>query len=246
MSAIETYPLNVKQFIVDTLRLTPMHKAAYLMILLDYCARGEAPPDDDNVLCSVTGLMDWSLARPLIATLFDIRDGRWYHTAIEAEIERQAKVKTTAMTASDAAKRKRDERKGIAAFVSGKSDNQLAGLVNVEAVKQEVERLGPAPQLVTIEVAQPAAPVDHPIPEDFAIDGADFITCQSAGANLEEIAEWSDYFRQYHAEAGTLATDWKALFYRFVARKVEERDKKPKVKPRIELSRRAPAPPGAA
>ena len=235
---IDTYPLDVKQFIVDTLRLPPIAKAAYLMIILDYCARGEAPPADQHVLGQITHA-DIKTLEYLIP-LFDVRDGRWYHAGIEAEMARQAKVRSVAVNASKAAKDKRDQRKGLTQLIVEQSPlGQAATTVTITV---------PPPQPINTPPAaiQPPAPVDHPIPDDFALDGADIIQCQSAGAGTGEIAEWLDYFRQYHAEAGTLAVDWKALFHRFVGRKIEERDAKPKPKPRIEVSRRAPAPPGAA
>jgi len=243
MTSIATYPLDVRGFIVETLRLPLACKAAYLMILVDYCARGEPPPDDDHVLAALTSAAAaWPLMRPVVAPLFDIRDGRWYHTGIEAELERVRKVQANAVRASQIAGLSKRRKKApepppmnTPDIVAAMADAAATGL-GVTQTHIPVEELTiPEP---------PSAATMEPMLEDFVLTGDDVLECQTRGATLDEIAEWLDYFRGYHLKAGTLAEDWTVLWYRFVDRKIEERDKGgKKAKPRVEVSRRAPAPP---
>lgn len=246
MTAIETYPLNVKQFIVDTLRLPPIAKAAYLMILLDYCAQGGPPSDEPEVLASIVNmdLEDWEDNwRSLVSPLFDRRDGRWHHAGVDAEIERQSKVRNNAVSASKTAKQKRDQRKGLVPQSAPVACSSLpSGEIEpaVMPVSAGADTL-PAPEDDGWKFRKEA--LDHPLPEDFIIDGPLVIECQNRGADMGEIADWFDWFKAYHAEAGTLSTDWPAAFLRHVDKKMAEKNGKPKGKPRLELSRRAPAPP---
>jgi len=257
MTTLNVYPLNVKEFIVETLRLPVWCKAAYLMILLDYCTRGEPPPDDDHVLMQITSSTpdEWlKNDRPLLAPLFDIRDGKWYHKGIEAELERARLTKDNAARASKIAGNKRrkapvelsQDRVKIGeqfdeAYKAAAADAFAHGVGTTVAHIPIAELTAPAPPAVT---HTDVAATMEPLSEDFVLTGEDVIECQTRGATLDEIADWLDYFRSYHLKAGTLAEDWTALWFRLVDRKIEERDKTArKAKPRVELSRRAPAPP---
>ncbi len=260
VTTLDTFPIDVKRFIVETLRLPLPAKAAYLMLILDYCANGKPLPDDDLVLASVTQTSDWPTLRPYVAELFDIRDGRWHHAEIDAEIERVAKVQANAANASLKAAEKRS------ADAQGRKARG-PDLTPITPITPEIERafretMRPLaeferPASTTTYIGKPpapAAPIDppapelyaEPIPENFRLTGEDVIRAQNAGADIDELSEWLNYFGDYHTKASTMSDDWPTLWWRFFDRKMEAKNKTaaPKGKPRVELTnRRAPAPP---
>lgn len=255
MTTLATFPLNVSKFIVDTLRLPPIAKGAYLMILLDYCAKGEPPPDNANVLAQIAGVdfEDWDEEyTDLIRPLFVIHDGRWFHTEIEDELARARKVADNAARASVKAAEARTKRtpapKPLAFEAEAAIRAEELGPRRAPAPTTQVMHIGkppaPAPEP---DLPEPEAPPDvMPIPEDFALDGTMLIQCRNSGADMDDIAGWLDYFRSYNATAGTLSDDWTAAWWRYFDKKVIEKNKaaKPaKAAPRVEVSRRAPPPP---
>lgn len=63
---------------------------AYLMLIKHYWCSGAPLPDDDTQLWRIAtcdGIGQWrKVARPMIAPLFDIRDGLWFHHKVEEEL----------------------------------------------------------------------------------------------------------------------------------------------------------------
>lgn len=82
------FPFYVGDYTRDTARLTTEAHGAYLLLILDYWVNG-APPDDDEVLATITKLpvSIWRKRRSSIASFFKMKDGRWVHSRIEKEIE---------------------------------------------------------------------------------------------------------------------------------------------------------------
>lgn len=82
------FPFNIKAYMTDTMRLSTEAHGAYLLLMLDYYSMAEPPPDDDDVLAAITKLpaSDWIKYRKVLAPLFQIRDGHWFHDRIEAEM----------------------------------------------------------------------------------------------------------------------------------------------------------------
>ena len=79
------YPGDYKS---DTGRLTTVQHGAYILLLLDYYATGEAPPDDDIVLAKITlcdSQNEWFAIRKAIARHFEITDV-WRHERCEKEL----------------------------------------------------------------------------------------------------------------------------------------------------------------
>lgn len=112
------FPFNVKAYVTDTMRLTTEAHGAYLLLMLDYYSTAEAPPDDNEVLATICKLTPdaWMKHRKVLAPFFQITDGRWVHTRIEAEmLEACAKHdKASAKSAAAAAARWGKDAKGNA------------------------------------------------------------------------------------------------------------------------------------
>lgn len=81
-------PLYIGDYLRDTTRLTTAQHGAYLLLIMDYWTNG-APPDDDEVLASITksNPEEWAKLRAAIASKFQIEDGVWRHSRIDQELE---------------------------------------------------------------------------------------------------------------------------------------------------------------
>lgn len=167
MTTLAIYPLDVKQFLVETLRLPPIAKAAYLMIILDYCGRGEPPPDNDVILNQITGTNNQNIL-DAIRPLFEVRDGFWRHAAIDAEIERVAKVQANAVRASAAAAAKKTG-KPVAAKIDGFKVDNAVFVPPFEAFQGEMTRgaqASPMAKFVAPIETPPAARAAPPPPSE--------------------------------------------------------------------------------
>jgi len=84
------FPFYVGDYIKTTARLTTEAHGAYLLLMLDYWARG-SPPDDNNVLATITRLPvnRWiTKVRPLLVGFFEVADGVWRHRRRSQSAER--------------------------------------------------------------------------------------------------------------------------------------------------------------
>jgi uncharacterized protein YdaU (DUF1376 family) len=84
-------PLFVGDYLRDTTRLTTEKHGAYLLLIMDYWING-APPDDDEVLSSITKMQlpAWRKIRPSLVQLFNVVDGFWHHKRIDEELLKAA------------------------------------------------------------------------------------------------------------------------------------------------------------
>lgn len=81
-------PIWIGDYLADTQRLTCEQHGAYLLLIFDYWRNGP-PPDDDDVLRSIVKLdaKAWTKHRPVLARMFQVRDGAWHHRRIDRELE---------------------------------------------------------------------------------------------------------------------------------------------------------------
>lgn len=86
-------PMYWGDYMRDTGHLTAAEHGAYLMLIARYWGAGAALLDDDAQLQRTARMtpMEWRKARPVIAALFKIEDGKWTHKRIDSEIERARK-----------------------------------------------------------------------------------------------------------------------------------------------------------
>lgn len=110
------FPFYVGDYVRDTARLTTEAHGAYLLLMLDYWVNG-APPDDDDVLATITKLpvAVWKKRRPTLIKFFKVKDGVWTHNRIEKEKEKAESVSSAnsdkAREAAEARWAKERERK---------------------------------------------------------------------------------------------------------------------------------------
>ena len=88
MSSTPWFKFYPGDYLADTRRLTRSQHGAYLLILIDYFATGEAPPDDDLLLARLTlcdTQSEWLAIRKAIAQYFEITDV-WLNSRCEKEL----------------------------------------------------------------------------------------------------------------------------------------------------------------
>jgi len=104
------FPFYVGDYLRDTARLTTEAHGAYLLLMLDYWVNG-APPDDDEVLATITKLpvTIWKKRRKSLIGFFEIKDGRLTHKRIERE---RARAKDVGAANSDKARAAANKRWG--------------------------------------------------------------------------------------------------------------------------------------
>lgn len=102
------FPFYVGDYVRDTARLTTEAHGAYLLLMLDYWVNG-APPDDDEVLATITKLpvTIWRKRRRSLSGFFEIKDGTWTHKRIEKE---RAKAIEVGSSNSDKAREAAERR----------------------------------------------------------------------------------------------------------------------------------------
>jgi uncharacterized protein YdaU (DUF1376 family) len=85
-------PLFIGDYLADTMRLTRDQHGGYLLLIMDYWRSGEAPPDDDDILATITKSTpsEWKKLRAILAKFFTIEDGLWKHKRIEIEMQKAA------------------------------------------------------------------------------------------------------------------------------------------------------------
>jgi len=88
MSSTPWFKFYPGDYLADTRRLTRSQHGAYLLILIDYFATGEAPPNDDLLLARLTlcdTQSEWLAIRKVIAQYFEITDV-WLNSRCEKEL----------------------------------------------------------------------------------------------------------------------------------------------------------------
>jgi uncharacterized protein YdaU (DUF1376 family) len=86
-------PLYVAEWDLSTGHLTNEQDGAYGRLVRWYWREGGPPSDDDEELASIVrvDVKTWRKSlRPKLAKFFDIRDGKWWHSRVEATIDEWA------------------------------------------------------------------------------------------------------------------------------------------------------------
>ena len=88
MSSTPWFKFYPGDYLADTRRLTRSQHGAYLLLLIDYFATGQAPPNDDAVLARLTlcdTQSDWLAIRKAIEPFFEITNV-WRNKRCEKEL----------------------------------------------------------------------------------------------------------------------------------------------------------------
>lgn len=181
-------PLYVADYLADTQRLTTEQHGAYFLLLLDYWRNG-APPDNDQVLSQITRLSvdAWVNARSMLEAFFEQRDGCWFHSRVELELEKARDNKQfaedRARAGAEAMWKKRREAE------SNASSNALSmPEAKQEAMLQACTSPSPSPSPSKTPAKSPTKPA-----------------ADAAGADGQEKrrAIWKAYSDAYFARYGT-------------------------------------------
>jgi len=268
MSKELTYRLGVTTFKRETGRLGPAVVGAYIRILMDYFEQGEAPPDDDMVLSRIAGCdpVTWADIRVKIerAGLFEIKTligstRVWTHAGAEAEIaaalSRKDKSKKAATAAGQNHTERAAQRQGNGTVMIG-ADPEAHRTAQAHEEQAEVNIMSQiSDDFVETDDDDdgiPEPPVPQPpgivfesgIDPEFKPTGSWIVNAQADGYDAAQISVELDAFKRYHHAAGTTSINWPEMWDRWWNRKkppLHPAEKKPK--PRVEVSRRAPAPP---
>src|SRR3990167_2444121 len=92
VSAAPWFKFYPGDYLADTQRLTQAQHGAYLLLLIEYYATGEPPPDNDEVLAAIArcSVEVWrSGQRSPCRRFFDIREDKWFHGRVEIELEKR-------------------------------------------------------------------------------------------------------------------------------------------------------------
>jgi uncharacterized protein YdaU (DUF1376 family) len=266
LTPLPWFAFNVQEYLADTMRLTTESHGAYLLLILDYYARGEPCPDDDFILAATVKLSEeaWKRHRKVLAPFFDIREGYWFHKRIEREMQaamlkhsasvERAKAGAAAMHAKRAGKEAKtpSKRARSAQAVPAALPQAMPTAVPKQGLKPAQEHKHPS--ITEGGESSPAPEGDQsvdlsPIPSDFLPEATTSDRASAAGMTVAEIDSELVKFRNNSLAKGHFSRDWQASFAVWIERQIEFRAKaaekaereQAKAPPRIEVSNSAAA-----
>lgn len=136
MSATPWFKFYPGDYKSDTGRLTTVQHGAYILLLLDYYATGEAPPNDDVVLAKITlcdSQNEWFAIRKAIARHFEITDV-WKHERCEKELLARSAEHTKK---SEAGKKGNEIKWGVSQSGSQNSGSAIRKSIAIPEVRSQ-------------------------------------------------------------------------------------------------------------
>ena len=136
MSATPWFKFYPGDYKSDTGRLTTVQHGAYILLLLDYYATGEAPPNDDVVLAKITlcdSQNEWFAIRKAIARHFEITDV-WKHERCEKELLARSAEHTKK---SEAGKKGNEIKWGVSQSESQNSHSAIRKSIAIPEVRSQ-------------------------------------------------------------------------------------------------------------
>ena len=81
-------PLFVGDYLADTRDLSRSDHGGYMLLIMEYWAKGGPLPDDDKILRRITlsSRYSWKFLRQKVEKFFTVRDGKWHHKRIDSEL----------------------------------------------------------------------------------------------------------------------------------------------------------------
>lgn len=122
-------PLYIGDYLADTARLTTEQHGAYLLLLMDYWRNGP-PPDDEDVLASITKLtvVQWRKHAPAIGRLFTSTDGTWVQKRAESERQKASGIGGKRRESGKAGAAKRWGKPGGEPMANGMANGMASGV----------------------------------------------------------------------------------------------------------------------
>lgn len=99
-------PLNIGDYLRDTMELSAEEHGAYLLLIMAYWTRRGPLPDDDKALRSITKISThrWRKISPKMRAFFCVKDGFWHHKRIEQELQQAAENRAKRRAQTEAAR----------------------------------------------------------------------------------------------------------------------------------------------
>lgn len=109
-------PLDIGDYLSDTMHLSRSEHGSYLMLIMAYWKNGGPLPNDDPTLRHIAMCpeSDWARTKGIMERFFDCSNGTWRHKRIEEELAKERKRKEDIARASAAGVEKRRELGQIA------------------------------------------------------------------------------------------------------------------------------------
>lgn len=255
------FPFHIDKFLADTLALDGEAGGGYLFLMLHYYATEKPPRDNDRTLATIARMpMDrWLERRPDIESFFDIRDGLWHHTTIEAEMleaKHKHSLSKAKAVAGAAARWAKDADQPAAPKpkrrpATAKEHNNAPSNAQAQPQAQPEQSLSDAHlhlhnnSLSTDRdaIEEGEQPIGTPIDPKFWPDPNHIAVCKIDGATDEIIQAEVAAFVATKQENGAFSNDWDASWSMWWKRWKEHQAKvakasKPRAAPRIEVSGR--------
>jgi uncharacterized protein YdaU (DUF1376 family) len=105
-------PLNVGEFVQDTMGFDSAEIGSYVLLIIDYWANAGPPPNDDKYLRQVARCpeTEWARTKGVLACKFDVSNGRWRHGKLDALITASKARRESVAKASAAGVQARRDR----------------------------------------------------------------------------------------------------------------------------------------
>lgn len=217
-------PLNVGDYLRDTMHLTCAQHGAYLMLIMHYWMKGQPLPDDDRILAAVTknSLQVWRKISPTLRDFFHVENGFWHHKRIDRDMAEAAELK-----------RKNRERTAAATAARRAVTNNVTDNVTIDGTCTPL----PAPPPKDKNKAPTRTPregfegnglagPEHPMPPDWQTTDADVQYAQAQGHDPPTVARIVRKMRDL-SKTGALRRDWHATFRWFCEKEAERKPMKP-------------------
>lgn len=242
------FPFKIGDYVRDTMRLSTEGHGAYLLLILDYYATEQAPPDDDEVLAAITKLpVDvWKAKhRRTIEVFFEVRDGRWHHDRIETEIAERTEKHTKAVEKATKASAARHSKATSETPPRKPRAAPKPAAAPAQASLQDDTSTSTSTSPLRGEEAPPARFASQglgtPIPKDWMPTMEARTTALAAAITDEEFGAEVRKFVATKTADGAFSNDWDASFAVWIEREIQFREKraqatKAKAPPRIEVN----------
>jgi uncharacterized protein YdaU (DUF1376 family) len=139
--AVPYMPLYVADYQADTSHLTTVEHGAYLLLIMCYWQRREKLPDDDRKLARIAGVgpREWARIRPTISEFFQIDRSGWFHSRIQAELDKlQAKSLKKQKGGLARAQQMLSERSARGQLIIGVGEDTVAKATGADAPPDKI------------------------------------------------------------------------------------------------------------